>query len=294
MRLSQAIEAFAFHLRANGKSPRTIEGYHRDLDMLQVFIGDIPVDTLTPDRMARFVASDEVRLKISGERKAEVTINRTKAALKSFGRWLEQTGVVERDPARVLEIRRASRKSPSAFTEPERKRFLRELASRKGSTAQRDRVMAALMLGTGIRLSELVGLDIADVDLETKHLTIHAKGGRTETRFLNSDLRRWLRKYLRIRADMDTHSTALFLSNRNTRISTRQVQTRFKLWLTWAGINRPGLTVHSLRHTFGNRLYRKTKDLVLVGRAMGHRTIEATRIYVHPDVEFLEDAIESL
>ncbi len=294
MRLFQAIEDFAFHLRANGKSPRTIEGYHRDLDLLQVFLGDIPVKTLTPDRMARFVASDEVCLKISGERKAEVTINRTKAALKSFGRWLEQTGVVDRDPSRALEIRRASRKSPSAFTEPERKRFLRELTSRKGTVAQRDRVMAALMLGTGIRLSELVGLDIADVDLETKHLTIHAKGGRTETRFLNSDLRRWLRKYLRIRADMDTHSTALFLSNRNTRISTRQVQTRFKLWLTWAGINRPGLSVHSLRHTFGTRLYRKTKDLVLVGRAMGHRTIEATRIYVHPDAEFLEDAIESL
>ncbi len=294
MRLSQAIEAFAFHLRANGKSPRTIEGYHRDLDMLHVFLGDILVNTLTPDRIARFVASDEVRLKISGERKAEVTINRTKAALKSFGRWLEKTGVVDRDPARVLEIHRATRKSPSAFTEPERKRFLRELASRKGTVAQRDRVMAALMLGTGIRLSELVGLDIADVNLETKHLTIHAKGGRTETRFLGSDLRRWLRKYLRIRADMDTHSTALFLSNRNTRISTRQVQTRFKLWLTWAGINRPGLTVHSLRHTFGTRLYRKTKDLVLVGRAMGHRTIEATRIYVHPDVDILEDAIESL
>ena len=154
--------------------------------------------------------------------------------------------------------------------------------------------MASVMLATGLRLSELVGLDIADIDLETKHISIHAKGGRTETRFVNSDLRRLLRKYLRGRADMPTHSTALFLSNRSTRISTRQVQTRFKQWLAWSGIDRTGLTVHSLRHTFGTRLYRKTKDLVLVGKAMGHRTTEATRIYVHTTTDALEDALELL
>ena len=294
MRLSKAIAAFSVHLQANGKSPRTIDGYHKDLELLLAFATDISTESLSPDLAARFAASDPVCLGRSGKPKADVTINRTKAALKSFGRWLEQTGLVERDPARALEIRRASRKSPSTLTEPERKRLLRELASRKGQTAVRDRVMAVLMLGTGIRLSELVGLDIANIDLDGKHITIKAKGGRRETRFVGSDLRRLLRKYLRRRHDMATHSTALFLSNRSTRISTRQVQARFKLWLQWAGIDRPGLSVHSLRHTFGTRLYRKTKDLVLVGKAMGHKTIEATRIYVHEDTDALEDALELL
>jgi len=154
--------------------------------------------------------------------------------------------------------------------------------------------MLELALGTGIRLSELVGLDVGHVDLDAKHLTVRVKGGRVETRFLSSDLRVLLRKYMRRRQQEATDSPALFLSNRGQRISTRQVQGRFHRWLEWAGIDRPGLSVHSLRHTFGTRLYRKTRDLVLVGKALGHRTMEATLVYVHEDSEALEEALESL
>jgi len=138
------------------------------------------------------------------------------------------------------------------------------------------------------------GLDIADVDLDGKRITIRAKGGRVETRFLNSDLRVALRKHLRTRREADAQTPALFLSRRDERLSARQLQDRFGQWLGWAGIDRPGLSIHSLRHTFGTRLYRKTHDLVLVGKAMGHKTVEATRIYVHEDSEALEEALESL
>ena len=294
MRMTDARNSFLIFLEANGRSPRTIDGYRRDLDMLIAFMNNVDLVDFTSDRVHAFLVSEPVRLRQDGKPRASVTINRTKAAIKSFGLYLAQAGLVDRDPAGTIEIRRSERNSPSAFTEPERKRLLRELASRKGTAAVRDRVMASMMFGTGLRLSELVGLDIGDLDLETKHISIHAKGGRTETRFINSDLRRLLRKYLQTRVDMPTHSTALFLSNRLSRISTRQIQTRFKQWLAWSGIDRPGLTVHSLRHTFGTRLYRKTKDLVLVGKAMGHRTVEATRIYVHEDTDALEDALELL
>jgi integrase/recombinase XerC len=132
------------------------------------------------------------------------------------------------------------------------------------------------------------------MDLEGKRLTIRAKGGNTETRFLNTDLRAVLRKYLRRRAGSPADTSALFLSNRDTRLSARQVQARFVLWLRWAGIDRPGLSVHSLRHTFASRLYLRTRDLILVGRAMGHKTTEATRVYVHQNDEALEDALEAL
>jgi len=172
--------------------------------------------------------------------------------------------------------------------------MLREVGARKGEAAARDRVMLELLLSTGIRLSELVGLDIADVDLDGKRITIRAKGGDTETRFLNADLRRRLRRYVRQCNQVLTESPALFLSNRGTRISTRQVQARFRLWLQWACIDRNGLTLHSTRHTFGTRLYRKTRDLVLVGKAMGHKTAEATAIYVHTDDAELEEALEAL
>ena len=294
MRLTEAVAAFAVHLQANGKSPRTIDGYYRDLALLVTFAGDVEIETLTPDLLARFVVSDPVRLGRDGRPKATVTVNRVKAALKSFGGFLVGTGLLPADPARAIEIRRAERHSPNSLTEAERKRLLREVAARKGKAAARDLVSLKLFLGTGVRLSELVGLDIGDVDLDGKRITIRAKGGRTETRFLNSDLRTTLRKYLRRRDDMPSHAPALFLSNRDERLSARQLQARFAQWLAWAGIDRDGLSIHSLRHTFGTRLYRKTRDLVLVGKAMGHRTVEATRIYVHEASEALEEALESL
>ena len=294
MRLSEAIEGFALYLRSNRRSPATIAAYRRDIDGLVAFTGDAPAVELTREVVHRFVASDGVQLRADGQPRATVTVNRLKAALRSFGAWLVDMDHLAVDPAARLDIRRCERRSPSTLADHERKRMSREVASHKGAAAERDRVMLALLLGTGIRLSELVGLDVGDVDLEAKRFTIHAKGGNTETRFLNTDLRRELRKHLRRRAELPVDTPALFLSAREQRISSRQVQARFQLWLRWAGIDRPGLTVHSTRHTFGTRLYQKTHDLVLVGKAMGHRTMEATRIYVHQDEEALEEALDRL
>ena len=294
MRLSTAIEQFTTYLKANRRSEATIDCYRRELLRLAERTGNLEVSALTATTVQDYVASDRVQLLNDGCRRSDVGINRTKAALRSFGRWLEQNRHVDGSPAATLEIRRTTRVRPSTLSEPERRRMLREVGARKGAAAARDRVMLELLLGTGIRLSELVGLDIADVDLDGKRITIRAKGGDTETRFINANLRRRLRRYLRERNQVLADMPALFLSNRETRISRRQVQARFQLWLQWAGIDREGLSIHSLRHTFGSRLYRKTRDLVLVGRAMGHKTVEATLIYVHQDDEDLEDALESL
>ena len=294
MRLADAVAAFATHQKANGKSPRTVEGYQRDLRLLVAFVGEAEIDALTPDLLARFIVSDPVRLGRDGRPKATLTVNHLKAALKSFGRWLAATALLPADPARAIEIKRADRHSPSSLREAERKKLLREVAAHKGVSAARDLLILQLFLGTGIRLSELVGLDIADVDIDAKRITVHAKGGHSETRFLNSELRVALRKYLRRRNESSGQTSALFLSNRDERLSARQVQTRFDLWLVWAGIERADLSVHSLRHTFGTRLYNRTHDLVLVGKAMGHRTTEATRVYVHASDDDLEEALEAL
>lgn len=294
MTLTQAIEAFTIYLRANQRSPLTIDCYRRDLESLGRFAGEVAVAEITPDLIHRFVVSDAVQLKQDGQLRSEVTINRCRAALRSFGAWLLDTGLADRNPAAGLSIRRTTRQSPSTLSDAERKRMLREVGARKGEAAARDRVMLEVLLGTGIRLAELVGLDVGDVDLDNKRIVIHAKGGHDETRFLNSDLRRLLRRYLRKRNQVLTDSPALFLSNRGTRISRRQVEARFHQWVTWAGIDRPGLSPHSLRHTFASMLYRKTHDLVLVGKALGHRTTEATRVYVHSTDAELEEAMESL
>ena len=294
MRLTQAIDQFTTYLRANHRSPLTIDCYRSDLESLGRFAGEVAVAEITPNLVHRFVVSDAVQLKSDGQPRSEVTINRAKAALRAFGAWSSDTGILPRNPAAGLSIRRTVRKSPPTLSDPERKRMLREVGARKGDAAARDRVMLELLLNTGIRLSELVGLDLGDVDLDGKRIAIHAKGGHDETRFLSADLRRLLRRYLRHRNQDASDSPALFLSNRGSRISRRQVQARFRLWVAWAGIDRPGLSPHSLRHTFASKLYRKSHDLLLVGRALGHRTVEASAIYIHQADDELEEALETL
>ena len=294
MNLTTAISQFLTRLEAEGKSPNTISCYRRDLKTLATFAGDIPAANITEDLLAHFLLSDAVTKTHTGAPRSQASTGRIKACLKSFGRFVASVGATGRDPATWIKVKRHQRSAPRYLTPLEVKVLLKAVASRKSATAQRDLIMVKLFLGTGIRLAELVGLDIADVRLDDKKLRLQrVKGGHSQERFLNTDLRRALRKYIRARKKVATDSNALFLSNRNTRISTRQVQERMKLWLAWAGLDGK-ITVHGLRHTFATSLYGRTHNLLLVSKALGHAQVATTQVYAHIADDELEDALEAL
>jgi len=136
-------------------------------------------------------------------------------------------------------------------------------------------------------------VDVDDVDLDAKHLRIRAKGDVPQVKFLKSNLRSLLRRYLAERRRQGTADPALFLSNRRTRISARQVANRIKFWLDKAGIDKD-IGPHGLRHTFATHLYAATSDLLVVKRALGHRDISTTEIYTHLVDGALEEALERL
>jgi len=203
-------------------------------------------------------------------------------------------GATGRDPAAWIKIKRHDREAPSFLTPQEVKALVKAVAARKGETAERDLIMLRVLLGTGIRLAELVGLDIGDVRLDEKLLRIkRAKGGKLQVRFLNTELRAILRKYVQRRRKAMTETDALFLSNRDRRISTRQVQERMSLWLQWAGLEGK-ITVHGLRHTFATLLYGRTHNLLLGAKALGHARVTTTQVYAHITDDDLEDALEML
>ena len=294
MNLAAAINQFLTRLAAEGKSPLTISCYRRDLRSLATFAGDIPASEITEDLLARFLLSDAVTKTHTGAPRSQASTGRIKACLKSFGRFVASVGATGRDPTTWIKVKRHQRSAPRYLTPQEVKVLIKAVASRKGTATQRDLVMLKLFLGTGIRLAELVGLDIADVRLDDKKLTLkRVKGGHSQERFLNTDLRRALRKCIQARKKVITDSDALFLSNRNTRISTRQVQERMKLWLAWAGLDGK-ITVHGLRHTFATALYARTRNLLLVSKALGHAQVATTQVYAHIADEDLEDALEAL
>ncbi|MBZ0271382.1 tyrosine-type recombinase/integrase [bacterium] len=288
------IESYLTRLEADGKSPHTLSCYRRDLRLLLAFAGDVEAAALTADLLARFLLSAPVTTTHTGAPRGDASLGRIRACLRSFGRYVANVGATGRDPADWIKIKRYEREAPSFLSPAEVKALLKAVAAHKGEAAERDLVMLRVLLGTGIRLAELVGLDIGDVRLDEKQLRIkRAKGGKAQVRFLNTELRSILRKYVQRRRKEMAETDALFLSNRNRRISTRQVQERMGLWLAWAGLDGK-ISVHGLRHTFATLLYGRTKNLLLVSKALGHARVTTTQVYAHITDDDFEDALESL
>jgi len=186
--------------------------------------------------------------------------------------------------------------SPNAFTDIERKRLRKAIESKGGKRSTRDLTMLAVLLGTGIRLSELTDLDVADVDMDGRRLTVRTKGGHTETRYISGSIRLDLACYMRQRAEPAAGTGALFLASRTgNRLCPRQVEERFALWLDWAGLSPKRFSVHSTRHTLATRIYEMTNDMTLVDAALGHRTSHDASRYVHAEGRYsLEDVLEAM
>ena len=295
--LPAAIEQFCFHLTSEKKASGTVAAYNRDLKLVARVAESIEqylcCKDITPGLLDRVFSSDDILKTKTGDRSA-ASLHRMKAAVKSFFAWAVDTGITPDNPARSIRLKRLPQKPPVFLTASEKKALLKELKSRTGISCLRDRVMIEVMLGTGIRIGELESLDTDDIDLDAKHLRVRAKGNVVQVKFIKTDLRILLKRYLKERSRQSTSQcNALFLSNRGTRLCQRQIANRIAYWLNKAGIEK-NLTPHGLRHTFATHLYGATSDLLVVQRALGHRNISTTQIYTHLVDGQLEDALERL
>ena len=296
--LELAVEAFGRRLAAEGRSPNTISAYLRDLRQLtSVLLERHPRLTLarvTSALIDEALTSPAVVNSAAGAPRAPASLHRFKAAVRSFFAWAEETGQVAENPARSVTLQRLPPTTPTFLTEAEKRRLSKELRGSSSKLARRDRVIVELFLGTGVRLQELVSLDLDDVDLDAKHLRVRAKGGVPQVKFLKSTLRSLLRIYLNERRRQGNGDCrALFLSNRGSRLSAGQIANRVKHWLGKARINKR-ISPHSLRHTFATHLYSRTGNILVVKRALGHRDLSTTEIYTHLVDDALEDALERL
>ena len=293
MKLEAAITGFARQQAADGRSGHTRAAYARDLRAFACWLGrDSALSAITPDHLARFLMSDQVPVTPNGQPRSPLTINRTKSALRSFFGFCVESGWIRENPARLIRSSPAAAKEPSTLTEAEIRRLREGVASSTSPFAARDRLILELLLGTGIRLGSLVGLNVGDVDLQTGTLQIRAKGGAQERVFLNPGLSAMLAAYLRETAPEANSGpdVPLIRSKSGRRLGGRQIQLNFARWIRQAGIGRP-MSVHSCRHTFATRLYQKTGDLYLVQRALGHRQITTTEIYARVNDERLRQSM---
>ena len=293
MNLDDAIAGFETRLRADNRSPHTIKSYLRDVRLFAGWTGSIDVRDITPSHLIEFAASDTLRLQADGAPRMPSTMNKIKASLRAFFLHLVDICAVDSNPAMVLKLKAPRPKPPSILNAEERAQFLAVLEADESSVARRDRLFFELLLATGLRLGSAVALDLEDVNLTERRILVGVKGDGILSVFIKNSLAELLADHITDLAAKGITTGPLFLSNRGQRISTREVQYRFKTWLDRAGISK-NASVHSTRHTFATRLYRHTKDLRLVQRALGHRFLSTTQVYLHVADTELEAAIEAI
>lgn len=181
--------------------------------------------------------------------------------------------------------KRGHRKPPTYLKTGERDRLLASI------TDPRDRSIVALFCYAGVRLNELVQLDIADIDFHERTVLIRfAKGGKWRKVGLHRIPEQALRDYLATRVDGDP---ALFVSQRRQRINWRSVEAMLDKYTEQLQLGKR-VTPHCLRHTFATSLLRQCKDLQIVQRALGHANIQTTTIYLHLDDDVLYGAMDQL
>ena len=233
---------------------------------------------------------------------SESTLARRCAALNNLFSYLEQYGIIEANP--MVKVKRPKIKKDKRIIrleDEEVERYFNSILNGTGftehqrkyleNTKQRDYTIATLLLTSGIRVSEMVGLNIEDVSFTNCRIQITRKGGKRQYIPLSDETLEVLKEYLeerkKVSPALPEDETALFLSTQNTRMTTAAVQNLIKKYAKAACIDKP-ITPHKLRKTYGTNLYNKTRDIYLVANALGHDSVvTTTKHYVASDEEDL-------
>ena len=287
---ARLIKLFLRHLANSGKAKGTLQRYGEALRLCLGYFDHRDPGEITTDLLDEFY--EDLRVK-----RGAATVNMIKSAVRGFFQHLLQTEKIAKDPTRLIKNERVVRKSPGIFSEDQLQALLDAIAAEIGTPPKpgpmRDWMMLSLAYYTGLRVSELVQVNIEDVEGK-KTLEVIGKGTKLATIPLNEKTRLALRKYLPWRKSLPAADRkALFLNRFGARITTRAVEMNLKKWLKKAKIE-ADFSPHSLRHTFGTNILRATKNIRVAQRLLRHANVTTTQIYTHVDDGETRSAVESL
>jgi integrase/recombinase XerC len=285
--ISQFLAELAVQRRA---SAHTISAYRRDLTHLAKLGEDDQPDALTSAQLQRAL------MQMHSKSLAPRSIARTLSAWRSFYGWLERNERISTNPALTLRAPRRPHLLPKALGVDQAAALLdAKLGTRAiDPLALRDSAMFELFYSSGLRLAELVSLSWpGGLDLETGEVTVTGKRNKTRIVPVGERALTALKEWISVRAAMSkTNETALFIGQRGTRLTPRQVQTRLAQWAQKSGL---GMHVHPhmLRHSFASHVLQSSGDLRAVQDMLGHASIAATQVYTHLDFQHLAKIYDS-
>lgn len=292
--MNEIAEFVTFLEKERNDSPHTVKAYERDLGAFATFCQDYyggPWSWAGVDRLAvrGFLAAEQRR------GLAKRSVARALSALRTFYRFLNATRGLEVNPARAARTPRLERTLPTYLDRAEVEMLFADAEARAaagGFREARDLAMLELFYSTGMRLSELAGLNDPDVDLVSDQVKLRGKGKKERLVPVGSHATTALRKYLRLRDSFaGTRSGAgnrpMFLNLRGKRLTPRGVQLAMKRLFDTLARGKE-LHVHALRHSFATHLLDAGADLRSVQELLGHASLGTTQVYTHTSVERLK------
>jgi len=279
---AQRIGQFLHHLNVERRlSPHTLSNYRRDLEQARDFATGQDITSW------REFTTHHLRAMVAAQHRAGIggrSLQRLLSAVRSFYQYLLREGVVGANPAIGLRAPKAPRRLPKTLDVDQTARLLDWDSN--DPLGIRDRAIMELLYSSGLRLSELLNLELGDLDLKDGTVRVTGKGRKTRVVPVGRHARSALQQWLGIRATFTTQASVLFLSRRGERLAPRTVQQRLQQWGSKRGLPMR-LHPHMLRHSCASHVLESSSDLRAVQELLGHADIATTQIYTHLDFQHL-------
>jgi len=293
--LEQGLAEFLTHLGLErNASDKTVKSYREDLTQALEFARErLAKSHVDPDDWnTRLIRAFVAWLHEQGYAKS--TIARRLAAVRSFGKFLSRQGVLDENPARGLRGPRLDKKLPHFLTLGDVQKLLVAPAETDWA-GRRDRAILETLYSAGIRVSELVGLDVVDADLNDGVITVRGKGKKERLALLGPNARSAVAHWLDDRVDLlrnaRADSPAIFLNRSGGRLTTRSVGRLLEKHLRFAGLD-PRTSPHTLRHSFATHMLDAGADIRGVQELLGHKSLTTTQVYTHVTTRRLQSSYQ--
>jgi len=263
-------------------SPATLSNYARAIDVLLALRDGKPLQSLEPAEVRRAIAL------LHSKGLSPRTLALILSAWRGWFRWLGRHRGFAVNPVVGIRAPKAGRPLPKALSVEATQRLL-DTEKNDAPSARRDRAMFELLYSSGLRLGELISLDLADGRLDLRHgeVTVTGKGSKTRTVPVGAKAREALQEWMAVRSQMAVPGEkALFVGARGKRISPAVVGARLGAWARASGLGEH-VHPHMLRHSFATHLLQSSQDLRAVQEMLGHASISTTQVYTHLDFQAL-------
>ena len=273
-----------------GLAKNTLESYHRDLRSFKVFLQQTGVGSFQETTRGNIVS---FMLNLQNNGKAKATLSRNLASIRSLYHYLIQEKIIAEDPCVELESPKLEKRLPKVMTTQEVELLL-DQPDLLQVTGVRDKAMLEVIYATGIRVSELMSLNVADINSEAGFIRCIGKGSKERIIPLGSVAILNVEKYIKLsRPKLIRHTgeIALFVNQHGKRLTRQGFWKILKKYVRETGINKE-ITPHTLRHSFATHLLENGADLRSVQEMLGHADISTTQIYTQVSKRKLRDIYE--